>query len=85
MTLIQTIFSILVLPALAGAGVGAKLYGDTLWLPISQYQQEKYYDLQDQAEAYTDKEEFEGGLSESDKRKLKRLLKQIDRLELDLQ
>ncbi len=66
---------------LGGAGVTAKLYGDAfVWVPIGTYQQEKLYDLEDEAEYLNDKEEL-GGLTELEKRELKRLLKQIDRLE----
>ena len=85
MTVTQLIISVLILPCLGGAGYTAKLVGDTLWLPISSYQQEKLYDLEDQRDDYTDKEEFDGELSEFEKRKLKRLKKQIQRLTQELQ
>lgn len=85
MTLIQTIISILILPCLGGVGYTAKLFGDTQWLPISSYQQEKLYDLEDQRDDYIDQGTFDGELSDSDKRKLKRLNKQIKRLTQELQ
>ena len=70
---------------LAGSATGAKLYGDRyVWVPISDYQKEKLYDLQDERDRITDRQEIEG-IDELDKRELKRLLKQIQRLENEIE
>jgi len=69
---------------LAGTGVSAKLYGDAyVWVPVSTYQKEKLYDLQDEAEFLEDKKELKG-IDELEERELKRLLKQIRRLQQTL-
>lgn len=63
----------------------AKVVGDTLWLPISEYKQEKLYDLEDEAESYTDRQSLGETLSPLDELNLKRLLKRIERLEDELE
>lgn len=75
----------IVVAAVGGSGFVGKLVGDTIWLPISTYQQEKLYDLEDEAEEYRDREELDGALPELEQRKLKRLLKSIERLEDELE
>lgn len=72
-------------PCLAGGSYVAKLVGDTLWLPIGSYQQEKLYELQDEAADLEAKEKYEGDLTQREAEKLKRLLKRVERLQTQLE
>lgn len=77
-----------VLAAIFGGSGGlyvAKVVGDTLWLPIDSYQQEKLYDLEDEAEEYADRESLGETLTPLDQLNRKRLLKRIERLEDELE
>ena len=58
----------IVVASVGASGFVGKLVGDTIWLPIGTYQQEKLYDLEDQAEEYRDREELNGSLPELDRR-----------------
>lgn len=69
---------------LVGTGSAAKLYGDTIWLPISEYKQEKLYDLEDAYDEYGDREDLGEFLTPLDILNRKRLLKRIDRLKLEI-
>ena len=84
MTFVAKIALILALPVLAGAGTAAKLYGDTIWLPISEYKQERLYDLEDKYDEYGDREELGEFLTPLDLLNRKRLLKRIDRLRIEI-
>lgn len=72
-------------PLIGGAGFVGKLYGDTIWVPVGAYQQEKLYDLQDEFDDLEAKEQYEGPLTQREKEQQKRLLRRIERLELELQ
>ncbi len=66
----------------SGAGIySAKVVGDTLWVPIQAYQQEKLYDLEDDRDEYLDRELLGEELTPLDDLNFKRLLKRIERLE----
>ena len=68
-------------PLLAGAGYVGKLYGDTLWMPINIYQQEKLYDLQDEHDDLKAVQQFERELTQRERQRLQRLERRIERLE----
>ncbi len=70
---------------LSGGIVVAALAGDLRWLPISEYKQEKLYDLQDEALDLESKEKYEGGLTQREADYLSRLLQRIERLEQELE
>jgi hypothetical protein len=67
--------------SVGGGGYVAKVVGDTWWVPIQSYQQEKLYDLEDEAESYTDRESLGEVLTPLDELDRKRLLKRIERLQ----
>lgn len=58
----------------------AKVVGDTLWVPINSYQQEKLYDLEDDYDEYEDRELLGETLTPLDELNRNRLLKRIERL-----
>lgn len=72
-------------PLVTGAGAVGKLYGDTVWVPIGAYQKEKLYDLEDKAFEYELQEKYEGSLEPREREQYERLLKRIERLQLEIQ
>jgi hypothetical protein len=59
--------------------------GKEEFLSSDAYQQEKLYDLQDQAADLEAKEQYEAPLTQREKEKLKRILKNVERLESQLE
>lgn len=55
------------------------------YVPVGAYQQEKLYDLQDEAFEFELKEKYEGDLSPREQEQLDRLLKRIERLEQQIE
>ena len=51
------------------------------YVPVGAYQQEKLYDLQDEAFEFELKEKYEGDLTPREQEQLDRLMKRIERLE----
>lgn len=72
-------------PSLGGTVYVAKLAGDTQWVPINAYQQEKLDDLQDDLFAYEQQEKWEGPLSQRNEEAKDRLEERIERLEQKLE
>lgn len=59
--------------------------GEKQFVTGEAYQQEKLYDLQDEAFEYELQEKYEGELTPRQKEELDRLMKRIQRLELQIQ
>ena len=72
-------------PAVGVSAYVSKLVGDTLWVPIGSYQQEKLYDLEDKAFDYEQQKKYDGALTPREQEKLDRLLKRIERLRSEIE
>lgn len=70
--------------ALGGGSYVATLAGDLRWLPISEYKTEKLYDLQDEVSDLEAKEKYEGGLTQREAERLKRLILRTQRLQQEI-
>ncbi len=85
MTLAKIALLVGMTPVLVGGSAYvATLAGDLRWLPISSYQTEKLYDLQDEASDLEAKEKYEGTLTQREAERLKRLKLRIDRLQQEI-
>jgi hypothetical protein len=72
-------------PTIAFAGWAAVQAGNQIWLPINTYQQEKLYEKKDEAADLTDKQTLGIPLTDLEKLKLQRILRDVERLQNDLQ